>query len=532
VLLGLASAPTAHGSVPALAPASTVAATPGYSPPPISWKRCRDATLRQFKARCGFLVVPLDYSHPHGRKIEIAVSRVLHTSPASKYQGVMLVNPGGPGGSGLIYSIFSAFVPHGAGSTYDWIGFDPRGVGSSKPSLGCDGRYFRPDRPDYVPRTRHVMSVWLKRSRHYASACAHAPASRLLGHVKTRDSAADMESLRKALGQQKINYYGFSYGTYLGSVYATLYPNRVRRFVLDSTVDPRGVWYRDNLAQDIAFERTVRIYFRWIAKYHAVYHLGRTGRAVMRGYYRQRHLLAKHPAGGVVGPDELTDVFLSPAYFVYGWEDVAQAYSAWVNHHNYKPLVRLARSADPVGHKADNGYAMYLGTECTDNQWPKNWARWKRDNRRIYRHHRFATWYNAWFNAPCAFWPAKAGHRVHVNGSKVRSPILMIDETFDPATPYEGSLEVRSRFPTASLIEGVNGTTHAGSLSGVACVDNAVARYLAHGTVPPRQSGRGADKRCPRVPRPHPKPAPSGAARHATTSNWLHEYLLSQLIHR
>jgi len=491
------------------APTAAQVAVARYTPPPIQWGTCADPNLRKAGATCGDLVVPLDYAHPEGAKITLAVSRVPHTSPDAAYQGVMLTNPGGPGGSGLNLAVLGRFVPDHAGDAYDWIGFDPRGVGASRPSLSCAGRYFHLDRPSYVPRNRHLMRVWLGRSRHYAHACARAPGHRLLAHSRTRDTVRDMESLREALGQATINFYGFSYGTYLGQVYATLHPTRVRRFVLDSNVDPRTVWYRANLDQDVAFDRNIKIYFRWLARYNRVYHLGSRPRAVERRFYRQLTRLGRHPAGGVLGPDELTDVFTTAGYYVYGWEAIAQAYADLRHHGRSSGLVKLYRSVNPVGPAADNQFAMYLATECTDAPWPHSWARQRHDNRRIYRKHPFLTWANAWFNAPCTHWHAPAGRPVRVDGRSVSQPVLLIDETKDAATPFQGSLEVRGRFPTSSLIAGVGGTTHAASLSGVACVDDAIAEYLSTGVVPARRPGRRADKNCPAVPQPHPKAKPS-----------------------
>src|SRR4029079_13818350 len=113
----------------------------------------------------------------------------------------------------------------------------------------------------------------------------------------------------KALGRQRINYYGFSYGTYLGQLYATLYPHRARRFVLDSNVDPRRVWYQGNLDQDVAFARNVNIYFGWLAKHDSGYHLRTEAQEIRQRFYQELRILAKHPAGGWIGPDELTDVF-------------------------------------------------------------------------------------------------------------------------------------------------------------------------------------------------------------------------------
>src|SRR5205823_4365056 len=202
-------------AVSGLVASSAGAATHGTGS--INWGTCSDSTLRQAHAQCGFLQVPLDYGNPAGPTISLAVSRVPHSTPDSRYQGVMLVNPGGPGGSGLDLSTLGQFVPNNAGASYDWIGFDPRGVGSSKPALSCDPNYEGPDRPNYVPTTRALEQTWLQRSEGYARACGRSGGA-LLSHMTTIDSAKDMESIRAALGASQINYYGFSYGTYLGQV--------------------------------------------------------------------------------------------------------------------------------------------------------------------------------------------------------------------------------------------------------------------------------------------------------------------------
>jgi pimeloyl-ACP methyl ester carboxylesterase len=500
------------GAAPAAAGAHS------YTPPPIKWHKCADPTLQQFGARCGFVIVPLNYKHPHAQKIKLAVSEVQHKVPDSQAQGPMLVNPGGPGGSGLILSILGSFVPNHGGDPYDWIGFDPRGVGSSQPSLSCNRFFFHGDRPPFVPRTKQLMQRWVTRSKQYAADCKSAPHSALFRHVKTIDNVRDMDSIRKALGAPQINYYGFSYGTYLGQVYATKFPNRVRRMVLDSNVDPRHVWYKANQEQDIAFQRTFNIYFKWVAKYHSVYHLGRTFRAVRHNYLSTVDRLNKHAARGFLGGDEFTDVVLGAGYYVYGWEDIAKAWQNLVNKHRPGALINMYKSGNPTTPGGDNGFALYLGTQCTDAWWPRNQQRLNRDNWRINRHYDYETWDNAWFNGPCAYWKFKHAHPVNVTGANIHVPILLIDETFDPATPYEGSLYIRHIFRSSRLIEGKNGTTHAGSLSGVACTDDAIARYLKTGVVPKRKPHYGSDKVCPPVPKPNPLAAGASVPSTSTAS--------------
>jgi pimeloyl-ACP methyl ester carboxylesterase len=454
------------------------------------------------------LSVPLDYSRPNGEKIQIAVSRVLHTVPDDQYQGIMLVNPGGPGGSGLIYSVLGAFVPNDVGASYDWIGFDPRGVGSSVPALSCDPNYTAGPRPPYDPVTFRIELKWLAKSATYAFDCARN-GNRLLGHVKTTDTVADMDAIRQSLGASQLSFYGFSYGTYLGEVYSTLHPSLVRRMVLDSNVDPRTVWYQANLDQDPAFEITIQHFFDWVAQHNDVYNLGTTEADVQAKYYTSLASLAASPQGQL-GASEWADAFLGAGYVQFLWPDTAAAFAAFVNNGDPGPATDLYLGQDTPGD--DNGYAMYLATECSDAHWPRSWLTWHFDNTRVARTAPFLTWANAWFNAPCAFWFAPSGEPVPVDGAAA-PPILLLDETLDAATPFTGSLEVRRRFPAASLIATVGGVNHANSLfGGVPCVDDAVAAYLADGTLPPRQAGDAADAVCDPAPDPEPTVAAAAAA--------------------
>jgi pimeloyl-ACP methyl ester carboxylesterase len=471
------------------------------------WEDCE---LDGVPAECGMLTVPRDYRHPAGEKLRLAVTRVAHTVPDSQYQGAVLVNPGGPGGSGTFWAILGQWIPDGAGEAYDWIGLDPRGVGASVPALACDGDYTDYGRPQYVPFSKTTERMWLDRARGYAKDCAEA-GGELLDHLRTTDNVNDMESLRKALGERKLNFYGFSYGTYLGQVYATRYPDRVRRMVLDSNVDPRRVWYDANLDQDVGFQTAFETYLGWLADNDEVYHLGDTRREVRRLYRDVHRDLDAHPADGLFSGNELDDVFLIATYAVYGWADVGTAFSAWVNDDDISAMRELWEGYYPTGPGTDNGYAMYLATICTDVAWPQSWRVWRRDNWRTYAKAPFFTWANAWFNAPCRTWEGDTGSAPRVSGDRVRAKILLIGETLDPATSFEGSLEVRSRFPRSALIEGVGGTTHAGSLSGVPCVDDAVAAYLSDGTLPARKPGRRSDLRCDPVPAPEPGAGERGA---------------------
>lgn len=497
-----ANAATATGTAPART------AHRGYTPPPIHWGTCDSPSLQDAGAKCGLLTVPLDYAQPGGRKIKLAVSRIKH-NPHVKSQGVMLVNPGGPGGSGLGLARLGAFVPNGGGKPYDWIGFDPRGVGSSKPSLSCDDSFFAAGRPSYVPTTPQIEDYWQDKAVGYSVACKEANLA-LLKHTDTRTWVQDMESIRKALHQRKINYYGFSYGTYLGQVYATQHPDRVRRFVFDGVVNPKDVWYDANLEQDKQFDVNIDTYFDWIAAHDDTYGLGTDGDAVRQIYYDTLQDLTEHPEAHF-GAADWNDVFVTAAYYVYYWDDLAHILVA-AAHGDLGPAESWY--GDPTGAGADNTYANYLAVQCADAPWPTDWSTWQADNDALYAEHPFLTWNNAWYNAPCRTWPVKPGTPVKVNGAKV-PPILLIEETDDAATPWAGAIEVRKLFRRSVLIEGVDGTTHAGSLSGVSCTDDKIARYLKTGALPDRQPGANrSDVQCDPVPPPDPT-APD--ARHRPT---------------
>ena len=524
----LASAATAGAGA---ATAGAGAASPGLGAGTnsISWHTCANKDLAQAGAQCGYLSVPLDYSHPRGAKIKIAVSRIRHTSNARNYRGIILTNPGGPGGSGLDLNVFLIEALQSdhlsaAAADYDWIGFDPRGVGSSLPALSCEPNYFSADRESYDPATPSILNYWLGRTQKYDRACAtrSGAQSALLGNMTTIDSARDMNNIRQALAgpRGKMSYYGFSYGTYLGQVYATLYPHTLNQLILDSNVDPRNIWYKANLNQDIAFNRNVSIWFGWLAKYNSVYHLGATEPAVSKRWYAERAALARHPIKGVVGPDEWTDIFLEAGYYQQTWLELGSAFASWENTHSAaaaKDLVTLYQDSDSPGN--DNEFAVYNAVQCSDVQWPTGWAVWDRDNTAVNRVAPFETWGNAWFNAPCLYWQAPAQRPVRVGsdgtGHAIRSALL-IDETLDAATPFEGSLEVRELFPHSVLLAEPGGTTHADSLSGNLCVDGTIGSYLETGKLPPRHPGAKWDITC--HPLPVPNPTAQAAARSASSA--------------
>ncbi|MFN8124943.1 MAG: alpha/beta fold hydrolase [Candidatus Nanopelagicales bacterium] len=470
-------------------PATAAATAPTESPARISWHRCDDHALASQGARCADVRVPLDPADPTGTTIRLAVSRIAHTSGARTYRGALLVNPGGPGGSGLDLSLIANNFPESVRSRYDWIGFDPRGVGESRPRLSCIPDYSGFARPDYFPKPSSNEKKWLKRTKQYAQACA-ADGGTLLDHMRTTDSAADMEFLRAALRSPTLNFFGFSYGTYLAQVYATQYPDRVGRMVLDSNVDPQRAFYQANLDQDLAMQKILNRWYAWIADNPRQFGLGNTRKKVSHTYRTIERRLAQHPAKGKIGSSEWTDIFNEVTYSTAVWASRADLFAKYARTGRGGPLVKAYRQTAMFGD--DNMLAVYNAVQCTDAPWPADWSTWKSDAWSIYPKSRDVVWMNTWFNAPCLYWPAPAGPRVTVGNE---SRLLLIGGSDDGATPFSGSLTVRRLFPRSSLVELTDTMSHAVSLDN-SCSRRIINRYLGKGELPRRKSGDRPDVRC------------------------------------
>ncbi|MFF0016544.1 alpha/beta hydrolase [Streptomyces sp. NPDC005374] len=482
----------------------------------LDWKKC--GTTNSPTLQCASLKVPLDHANPRGQQITLALSRVPHT--AKKYQGPLLVNPGGPGGSGLTFAGFIASgLPKSVAAQYDVIGFDPRGVGKSKPALDCRPGHFDPVRPNSVPSTPAIEKANLDRVKSFAAACGRKYAD-VLPYIDTVSAVRDMDSIRQALGAEKINYFGYSYGTYLGAVYAKLFPHQVRRLVLDSIVDPTGVWYDDNLAQDYAFNDRHRALMAWIAKYDTTYRLGTDPEKIEAKWYAMRAALAKKPAGGKVGASELEDTFVPGGYYNGYWPYLAEAFSDYVNSKNADPLVEAYENFAAVDASGDNGYSIYTSVQCRDASWPRDWDQWRDDNWAVYEKAPLMAWSNAWYNAPCAFWPAESLEPVNIANGKL-PPTLLFQATNDAATPYEGGVTVHRLLAGSSLVVEQGGGNHGITLSGNACLDRYLAAYLTDGKVP--RGGGEADAVCEAMP--DPKPLSSKAASTSSRGSTLHGLL-------
>ncbi|WP_406214103.1 alpha/beta hydrolase [Streptomyces decoyicus] len=478
----------------ALLPATPVPA----APPPAAALRfgaCPDslpAPPPPARVECGRLSVPLDRSHPGGAHLRIAVSRIRASGPASERRGVLLVNPGGPGGSGLSYAVTKrAKLPERVRRSYDVIGFDPRGTGASAPAdCGPMGGLFDSPGPDPVPEGRAAGKAYLDTLRRTADDCAHGVKD-ALPYLSTTETARDMDAIRAALGERRIGFLGVSYGSYLGAAYAAQFPRRVGRMVLDSVVGP-WAWYDFDLVQSRALIRQRAVFFAWAARHERRFGLGADGAAVRAAYQRVRDGLAKHPVDGF-GAAEFDRTVYRALGRTERWAGLADGLRTYLRDGTTGPL----RPAEPFDGAASRTYeAANRTVKCADGPAPTS-SRVMADIRRMRRPdpQPLLTGMEA---SVCAYWHHRPAHRTPL-GSPEAPPVLLIASAHDPVTPVEGARALQRRLPGSRLVSLHHDYSHGVFASrGNGCVDGTAAAYLVDGTVP------AADVHCsgPGLPTP------------------------------
>ncbi|WP_222870077.1 alpha/beta hydrolase [Actinomadura decatromicini] len=462
----------------------------------VQWRSCAEPEAPTLQ--CAMVEVPLDHARPDGRTVKIAINRLPATAPEGQRQGPILLNPGGPGISGLwMASWIPSQLPPDVAAAYDWIGFDLRGSQHSEPRMSCDPHYFDGPRPDFQV-SQGTAETWLAKAAGYVRNCTEKHAE-LLPHLSTVDHVRDMDAIRRALGAEKINFFGWSYGTTLGSTYAQLYPSHVRRFVLDSIVGPSIPWYDHNVLQDLQHEKRFKAFAAWVAKADGVYRLGTDPDDVEDKWYAMRASLRAHPVGRI-GPDEFDDTQVAGGYNILRWPRLATVLSAYTNSKDTAPLVTAYEryaAPDPT----DDSFDLYNAVQCSDSKWPRDFRFWKKDQAKVNEKAPFYTYNNMWFNAACLTWPVKAGNRTRIDGRGL-PPMLLFQATDDPATPYEGGVDTARALPGARLVVERGGGSHAITFAGNRCLDDTLVAYLRDGTLP---ANRGlVDRTCDKLPDPDP----------------------------
>ncbi|GAA4412790.1 alpha/beta hydrolase [Fodinibacter luteus] len=450
----------------------------------LEWTDCEGA-------QCASLEVPVDYENPQGDTIEVAVIRV-PAERGSRRLGSLVVNPGGPGGSGVDYARAADFiVGPGVRDAYDVVGFDPRGVGRSAP-VDCvtDAELDAFLGADPTPDDAAEEQEFARTAADFAASCG-TTAGPLLAHVSTKDAARDMDVLRSALGEEKLTYLGKSYGTYLGATYAELFPAQVGRMVLDGAVAPDLTPEEVNLGQAKGFERATREWAAYCVE-EGDCPLGDSVEQVMEGL--RTFLLSVDgsplPRTGDNAVPRLTEGWASlgiaaAMYDQGAWQSLVDAMGDAVGGDGTSLMQLANQYADrnPGGQYAGNIMEAIYAVNCLD----------KPDTDDVAERRRLAeesladapTWgpFLMWSSQPCGSWPVEPTGEPRTIAAEGADPIVVIGTTRDPATPYEWAVRLRDQLADASLIT-FDGDGHTAYTRSNSCVDDAVDAYYLEGTVP------------------------------------------------
>lgn len=448
----------------------------------LSWQKCSGGECASYR-------VPLDYADPAGTTISIGVLRIAARGSA---KGSLLLNPGGPGASGVDYARYAnSILGRDLQTSFDIIGFDPRGVGRSAP-VNCydDAAMDAFMGAEPTPDTAAEESAFVERARAFAQACL-AEQPEVIKHISTIETAKDMDILRSLLGDEKMNYLGASYGTLLGATYADLFPQRVGRFVLDGALPP-DVSYDDlSKGQAKGFQEATRQFVGWCVD-EGDCPLGDTEEAALAriSSFLDEVDAAPLPVRGQGDVTELTEGwaqlgFTIAMYDENSWPMLEKAVRAALDGDG-SDLVGLANyyvDRDSAGRYESNMMEAFPAISCLDQ--PSS-ADLDVIRRNITEFSAVSpTWGRsmAWGSVLCGVWPVHAAPPPAPARATGSDPIVVVGTTRDPATIYEWAVRLRDQLDNAVLIT-YEGDGHTAYQRGSSCVDDAVDRYFVDGVVP------------------------------------------------
>ncbi len=466
--------PRTSATVPASASPSATTAGGGLAAflhQDLHWHECRDGL------ECTTLLVPLDYSKPTGRRLHIAVIRERASGDS---EGSLIVNPGGPGASGVDFVAQAASVFRQLTSHFDLVSFDPRGVGASDP-IRCLSSAQLEDYIDLnqVPTTSAERRRSINASRHFADACYQRNGD-YLEHVGTKDQARDMDVLRAALGDKKLTYYGASYGTFLGAKYAELFPTRIRAMVLDGALNPAESGTAANLVQAKGFETDLQDFLASCTRSgHCP--LGSTPAAANEGLHQLIAQVTAHPlrvGARDLGPGEFFEGLAAGLYSTNTWSALQAALGAVKSGNGYG----LMTFSDSLTQRNNDGTYTNLiesnmAINCIDRPWPRSVSAYVRNAAKFAK---VAPYFGAaieYGSLPCAFWRVPPVERTHTVSAPGAPPILVIGTTRDPATPFVWAKALARQLSSGVLLTH-DGDGHTAYIDRDACVDAAVSDYV------------------------------------------------------
>lgn len=473
--------PTSSSSTDAARPTSTTASPTSQSPtslPPaatLTWQPCAGN-------ECATLSVPLDYTKPSGDHLGIAMIR--HRATGARI-GSLLVDPGGPGASGIdTMSYFLDVLTPTVQEHFDIVAFDPRGVGRSSPVRCMDSKNLDAFIAlDPLPSTPQKRQQLLEVDKAFTTGC-QARSGKILPFVGTADAARDMDQMRAALGDRKLTYFGFSYGTYLGAVYAEEFPTNVRALVLDGAIDPSLDTVESNNAQGAGFDKAFGAFLADCASKSTC--TWRPGGDLKTAYNKLVASITAHPLP--VGRRQLTagELFYgvaAPLYDKTDWPILAAALQL-ASQGDGSTMLQLADSL--VERHADGTYAnaqeANAAVNCIDKPSPTDPAAYDRAAADVAKTAPEFGPAIAYGGLVCAFWPVPAKGKAEPIKAAGSPPIMVIGTTNDPATPYAGAQALASQLDKGVLVTRV-GDGHTGYRSS-ACVQRYADAYLVDLVVP------------------------------------------------
>jgi pimeloyl-ACP methyl ester carboxylesterase len=452
------------------------------APPPVAWTPCGGT------AECGRVTVPLDYRHPRGRAITLADLRA-RAADTQHRLGVLLVNPGGPGASGLSLPLALLGVAHqeqGALAAvldrFDLIGFDPRGVGASS-AVDCiddpDAFYAT----DSTPDTRDERHALIASVRAFARDCLRRTGE-LLAHVGTVDAARDMDQIRRALGESKISYLGFSYGTDLGATYADLFPTRLRATVLDGAIDMSLDGPQLVRQQALAMERAFHVFAaNCAARPTCAFYSGGDPEGAFDKLLQRLDASPLRVGTRVANESKLRTVAGAALFGLPPFRPVLEAGLAQAAAGDGSAILAgfdLYADRQPGG-TYSNSIEATVAVNCLDYRWPRAQRGYDAIvSRPLAAAPQFGPTFEREF-LPCAYWPFLGRDRP-VPSAAGAPPIVVVGTTGDPATPYEWAQALARQLESAVLLTRV-GEGHT-ALGASRCIDDALAAYLGKLTVP------------------------------------------------
>jgi pimeloyl-ACP methyl ester carboxylesterase len=430
----------------------------------------------------GYLEVPLDHADPTGDTIVLYAVRHLAADPAHRI-GTLLVNPGGPGygGSGFAYGADDIYGKELL-DRFDIVGWDPRGTGYSEPAVDCVVDYDRYFAVDSSPDTAEEHQQLVDLAREFGAECLRSNGD-LLPHVSTADSARDMDLIRRALGEDTISYFGFSYGSELGATWATLFPDTVRAAVLDGAVDPTVPYLQQDLQQAAAVETALTEFLaECSADDRCAFHNGGDAEGAfdeLDAAIDARPLPAPTPGRPDITQGVLSTAVLQAMYDEGYWPDLARALDDLQQGDGLGVLALYDEYFGYFDGTWDNTLEAYFAIGCLDDPGstgPEDLFSHELDFAaaapRVGR---------SWLAelAFCSTWPVPPVNPVHVTGARA-GQILVVGTTGDAITPLESSRHMASALEGGRLVI-VDATQHTGY--GVnACGDDTVDAYLVEPT--------------------------------------------------